>query len=249
MEISNVAGQYPESEFDNNTKSKRNGLIGALVYTILILVLTFIQIFKKMDPIPEPQGLMASFEEVEIMEEGGGSSSGEEVKADPQPSTQKSKSVETNDDMKSDVKSNNSKTKEDDSGLNFGQFKGSSNSSGGGDKKGGGDGGLGTVGTGGGKGNGDGDLEGNGGRKCRTNCTSCSVKSDWDEVGDAYVAISIDASGKVIDAKMADAKKYPKNANFFGKQVTIALECARQRNYESGSETNKQVVKISFRKG
>jgi hypothetical protein len=245
MEISNVAGQHPESEFDNNTKSKRNGLIGALVYTILILVLTFIQIFKKMDPIPEPQGLMASFEEVEIMEEGGGSSSGEEVKADPQPSTPKSKSVETNDDMKSDVKSNNSKTKEDDNGLNFGEFKGSNTTGGGGDKK------TGTLGpvSGPGKGEGDGDLEGNGGRKCRTNCTSCSVKSDWDEVGDAYVAISIDASGKVIDAKMADAKKYPKNANFFGKQVTIALECAKQRKYESGSETNKQVVKISFRKG
>ncbi len=244
---------------------KRKAMTGAIIFLILLLLIIFWRFFSKLDPLPEPGGLMASFGNVEI---AGGSTSeknSENTKSVPTPADTKMDKVATDDNIKSsalkteptpktptNTKTSEPKTDEGPKGVNADDyFKGSGKGADKG-KQGTPDGkkdDLGNIGTKGeGDAKGDGIEEGSGGRKCVGNCSSCSVSGNWNEVGDAYVSITIDAKGKVIEAILADSKKYPTNAQFYGAQKRDAAECARQRRYEPSFSTSKQVVRISFRK-
>ena len=53
-------------------EDRRIAAIGALSFLILLLIVVFWRFFSKLDPAPEPGGLMASFGNVEFA--GGGAS-------------------------------------------------------------------------------------------------------------------------------------------------------------------------------
>lgn len=264
MNSTTIAQKDPILDESTRPAIKRRATTGAIIFLVVLLLIIFWRFFSKLDPLPEPGGLMASFGNVEIAGGSDSETESENTKSEPTPTDTKIEKVETDDNIKStSVKTEttpktptNTKTSElknDDGpkGLNADDFfKGSGTGTGDG-KQGTPDGkkdDLGNIGGGGGNGKGDGVDEGSGGRKCRSNCTSCKVKGDWTEVGDAYVSISIDATGKVTSAQLADSKRYPTNAQFFGNQRKIAEECAKQRLYETASSTSKQVVRISFLK-
>ena len=51
---------------------RRKAAIGAALFTILLVLSVFLRFFSKQDPVPEPQGLITSFESIEIETGGGG---------------------------------------------------------------------------------------------------------------------------------------------------------------------------------
>ena len=259
---------YRSPSLDESTKPRDKNIarIGAVIITALVILIIFWRFFSRLDPKPEAGGVMASFGNVAIAGSGSAENDSDNPKTNPTPPVDpKVDKVETNDDIKSesvktektpktDTKTTetNTKSEEGPKGPNFGDFKGNGK-----------DKGNGQIGTndgknpfptyGSGKGTkGDGVDEGNSGRTCRENCTSCSVGGTWEEVGDAYIVVEVTPDGKVVSSRLADVKKYPQNAQFFGRQKIIAENCAMQRVYDTNSETSKNihmVVKIGFRKG
>ena len=237
-------------------EDRRIAAIGALSFLILLLIVVFWRFFSKLDPAPEPGGLMASFGNVEFAGGGASTASSESTNTTNKKDVESSE-MESSASVSNDVKPNsNNNTKVDNTpkGVSsddlFGGGTGPNSGKGTqGTPNGIKDdlGNLGGGGTGGGKGKGDGVDEGKeGSRKCTSNCKSCSVKDSWDEKGVASVSIVIDATGKVISAKMADPKKYPKNAGILPNQANIAKKCAFQRVYQSGNGSTTQVVTITF---
>jgi len=247
----------------SNPKNKRWGFLGAIIYTIAIIILIFMQLLSKMDTEKEPGGVTASFGNVEIA--GGASSETEEEVSDPVTKETKTEEIETNDDIKSaavnvDPKPDKpSKESDGPKGLSADDyFKGTGTGSGDG-KEGNPDGkkdGLGTVGGGGdGKiGSGSGVEDGKGGRKCSSACTCEGVKGDWKEAGTAWVTIVISPEGKVTKAEMAkkgdtkDGKNYTALNSFaIGNQKKIAIDCVKNRVYEASSTATMQIVPIGFK--
>jgi hypothetical protein len=239
-------------------EDRRIAAIGALSFLILLLIVVFWRFFSKLDPAPEPGGLMASFGNVEFAGGGASTASSESTNTTNKKDVESSE-MESSASVSNDVKPNsNNNTKVDNTpkGVSsddlFGGGTGPNSGKGTqGTPNGIKDdlGNLGGGGTGGGKGKGDGPDEGKeGSRRCKSNCSSCNVKDSWDEDGEAFVSITIDSDGKVKNATMADPKKYPKNAGILPAQAKIAKKCAEQRQYQAGSGDVKQVVRITFRR-
>lgn len=87
------------------------------------------------------------------------------------------------------------------------------------------------------------------GRNCIQNCAACNIRGVWEEIGDAYIVIEVTPAGKVVSSRLADVKKYPSNAQFFGRQKVIAENCAMQRVYNASPQLKENiylVAKISF---
>lgn len=263
MNSTTISQQNSTLNEKSNPKNKRWGIFGAVIYTIIIVILIFMKLLSAMEPEKEPGGVMASFGNVEIA--GGASSETEEVVSDPVTKETKTEEVETNDDIKSTAVNADPKpdkpSKETDGpkGLSADDFfKGTGTGKGDG-KEGNENGkkdGLGTVGGGGdGKsGTGDGVEDGKGGRKCKTNCTCSGVNGDWKEAGTAWVTIIIAPDGKVTKAEMAkkgdtkDEKNYTALNSFaIGNQKKIAIECVKNRVYEASGSTTMQIVPIVFK--
>ncbi len=239
-------------------EDRKKAAAGALLFLALLLLVVFWRFFSKLDPAPEPGGLMASFGNVEFAGGGASAASSESSNSSNKKDVESSE-MESSASVSNDVKPNsNNNTSVDNTpkGVSsddlFGGGTGPNSGKGTqGTPNGIKDdlGNLGGGGSGGGKGKGNGVDEGKeGSRRCKTNCSSCNVKDSWDEDGEAFVSITIDASGNVISSIMADPKKYPKNAGILPAQAKIAKKCAQQRQYQSGTGEVKQVVRITFRR-
>jgi hypothetical protein len=230
---------------------KRKAAAGAAIFTLLLVLCVFLRFFSKLDPIPEPKGLVAAFDNIEIEETGGGggggSQSSEEQRTQNQSSSSKSKEIETNDDIKSDVNISRGNSKDadvkPDPGQDFNDFKkeNQNNTSNNTNNNN-----LGPVGpvSGNGKGYGNGSEEGNGTSLCVNNCLCDNSKWDIDilEVT-AWITIEINENGSVNSARFAETgdvkngKNYTAiNSNIRSQKSNtqkVVLDCFRKRTYKS----------------
>jgi hypothetical protein len=241
---------------------RRKAAIGAALFTILLVLSVFLRFFSKQDPVPEPQGLITSFESIEIEPGGGGGSPSNSEEPEPknETSSSKAKEVETNDDIKSSTsvkttKNNDSNAKVD-GGLDFGNFKGdnktnSSSSNTNVNNK------LGeTIGRG--EGFGEGNDVGDGIGYCLKNCNCNDNKWEIDIIGvPAYVAVEINEDGSVARAYLAskgdvkNGKNYTVlNANIDALNSTkkILINCFKKKIYKSTGKKYKIVQSYTFRK-
>jgi hypothetical protein len=244
---------------------RRKAAIGAALFTILLVLSVFLRFFSKQDPVPEPQGLITSFESIEIEPGGGGGSPSNSEEPEPknETSSSKAKEVETNDDIKSSTsvkttKNNDSNAKVD-AGLDFGNFKGdnktnssSSNTNGSNN--------LGqTNGRGDGNGYGDGNEDGPGSGLCIRNCTCNNNKWEIDIVEvTAYITVDINENGNVDNAYFAKkgdvkgGKDYTSmNTNINAQKSStkkIVLDCFRGRTYKSTGKKYRVTQKMVLKK-
>lgn len=247
---------------------RKKAALGAAIFTLLLFLSVFLRFFSKLDPIPEPKGVVASFENIEIEESGGGgggggSESNEKQSLQNQSSSSKSKEIETNDDIKSDVNisKGNSKDAEvkTDPGLDFNVFRGEDRKSSddGKDKNGP----LGPVGPGKGegKGYGEGNEEGNGTSLCVKNCDCKNNRWDIDVVEViAWITVEINEDGSVNSARFAqtgdvkNGRDYTSiNANIKSQKNStqkIVLDCFRSRVYKSKGSKYRITQKIVLKK-
>jgi hypothetical protein len=221
---------YDIDDFTNpadRTKSR----IGAAVFFILVVVCLVLPWYDTVYPLPEAEGLMASFGNVEIA--GGDAQPTENV----EPVEEKVEEVETIDDKESpvieDVKENkdpkptpvteptNNNTVNPNSLFN-GTGTGNGNGQQG-DPNGSGD--LGGTGNGD-KGTGDGKL---GSRKNIRKCEDYKkADASWQESGKAVVDICVNANGEVVSAKINRRKSTITSQSL----IDLVVGCANYYKYE-----------------
>ena len=231
---------YDIEDFEKK-EDKNKGMVGTTIFHGLLLFLLIFPWFTTVYPIPEAEGLMASFGDVEIA--GGGSENPNEEIVEPveEPVTEPVEDVndtETIDDKESPVvvedkpKDNptpvNDKPKVDDNSM----FKGTKN---GGKGTGQGDGtqgkpdGKGDLGgTGKGtKGDGDGAI---GSRRNIEKCDDFKKSNavSWREKGKAVIRICVNAQGKVVSAEFIRKKSTITSQ----KLIEMVVECAKNYRYD-----------------
>ena len=265
MSYAAIPQKDPLLDESSRPADRKKAATGAAIFTLLLILSVFMRFFSKIDPIPEPQGVIASFESIEIEETGGGGGGGgEETKeqSSNQQSSSQSKEIETNDDVKSDlsVSKGNSKDAEvkTDPGLDFTNFQGEERTS---SNTNNGPGKLGTTGPGkgNGKGFGEGNEEGSGTSLCVSNCNCSNTK--WD-IGilvsvDAWITVEIKENGSVNSARFAEKGDVKNNKDYTSMNTNatalnkntqkIVLDCFRGRTYKSTGNkyriTQKMVLK------
>jgi len=262
MSYAAIPQKDPILDESSRPVDKRKAATGAAVFTLLLVLCVFLRFFSKMDPIPEPKGVIAAFDNIEIETGGGGGGGSESNEQQSARNQSSSKDVEMNDDLKSDVNVNKGNNKDadvkQDPGLDYNNFKGNNQNS---SNNVGGNNNLGTVGPGNGNGNGygDGSEEGNGTSLCVSNC-KCD-KSKWEidvlEVI-AWITVEINENGSVNSAKFAqngDVKggnQYTAmNSNvksLKGDTQKIVLDCFKERTYKSTGKKYKITQKMVLKK-
>lgn len=257
--------QQKDPLLDESTRpaDKRKAAIGAALFTILLVLSVFLRFFSKQDPVPEPQGLITSFESIEIEPGGGGGSPSNSEEPEPknETSSSKAKEVETNDDIKSStsvkITKNNDSNAKVDAGVKFEDVMGVDKTNSSSNSKATGT--LSTTrGNKGGEGYGEGTDVGDGKEYCLKNC-NCDNKSwEIDIIGvPAYVAVEINEDGSVARAYLAskgdvkNGKPYTvMNANIDALNSTkrILINCFKKKIYKSTGKKYKIVQSYTFRK-
>jgi hypothetical protein len=186
MSYATIPQNDPILDEASRPADKRKAAAGAAIFTLLLVLCVFLRFFSTLDPIPEPKGLVAAFDNIEIEETGGGggggSQSSEKQSTQNQSSSSKSKEIETNDDIKSDVniRKGNSKDADvkPDPGQDFNAFKKENQNNTSNNTNNTNNNNLGPAGPGkgNGKGFGEGNEEGNGIGLCVSNCNCANSK-------------------------------------------------------------------------
>ena len=255
--------QQKDPLLDESTRpaDKRKAAIGAALFTILLVLSVFLRFFSKQDPVPEPQGLITSFESIEIEPGGGGGSpsNNEEPETKNETSSSKAKEVETNDDIKSSssVKTtkNNDPNAKVDAGVKFDDVMGVDKTNSSSNTKGTSN--LSTTkGTSAGSGYGDGTEVGDGRGLCVKNCNCNDDSWNNDIIGvPAYVTVEINKDGTVNKAYLAsngdvkNGKLYTAmNANIDALNSTkrILFNCFKNKIYKSTGKNYKIVQTYIF---
>lgn len=244
---------------------RKKAATGAAIFTLLLILCVFLRFFSKLDPIPEPKGLVAAFDNIEIEEAGGGGGGGSESneqQSSQNQSSSRSKEIETNDDIKSDVNINKGNSKDaevkTDPGFDFTNFSGEDKSK---SEEGGGGLGPGPAGPGkgSGKGFGEGSEEGNGSGLCIRNCDCANSRWDIDVVEViAWITVEINENGTVSAARFAqtgdvkNGKEYTSiNANIKSQKSStqkVVLECFTKRVYKAKANKYRITQKIVLKK-
>lgn len=237
---------YDIESFDK-PEDKRRGMIGTATFHAILLFLIIFPWFSTVYPIPEAEGLMASFGDVDIA--GGAESEQEQPAEEPveeEPveeveEVEEIEEVETVEDTEAPVvnetKPKETKPKADpkpkvNNNALFGG--GSGNSKGSGKGTGSGTGVQGKPdgkGDLGGTGNG---AQGNGSGKIgsRRNISKCedykSGSASWKERGKAVINICVNAKGKVISAEFVRRKSTITSQSL----IDLVVGCAEQYKYE-----------------
>ena len=115
MSYAVIPQKNPILDEASSPSDRKKAATGAAIFTLLLILCIFLRFFSKLDPIPEPKGLVAAFDNIEIEEAGGGGGGGaesNEKQSNQNNSSSKSKEIETNDDVKSEVSINKGNDKD-----------------------------------------------------------------------------------------------------------------------------------------
>jgi outer membrane biosynthesis protein TonB len=247
-----ISNNYSSLEDFEKPEDKQKGRIGAITFVILVLALLIIPWFTTTYPIPEAEGLMASFGDVEL---AGGSEDfvkpaeptppqPEPVKVDPVvEKVDEVETIENNEDPIVDKKPDPTPTpptptpeptptptppKPDPGSLFPGNGKTNGKGTGTGDGVQGTPDGKGDLG---GTGNGD-KGKGKGKIGSRRNVSKCedyqTGSTSWQEKGTAVVTICVDARGKVVNADFNRRKSTITSQSL----INLAVGCAQEYRYE-----------------
>jgi hypothetical protein len=265
MSYAVIPQKNPILDEASSPSDRKKAATGAAIFTLLLILCIFLRFFSKLDPIPEPKGLVAAFDNIEIEEAGGGGGGGaesNEKQSNQNNSSSKSKEIETNDDVKSEVSINKGNDKDaevkTDPGLDFTNFSAEDKTKTEGNKE---NGPLGPVGPGkgDGKGFGEGSEEGNGSGLCIRNCECYNSKWDIDVVEvTAWITVDINEDGTVSAARFAqtgdvnNGKNYTViNTNIKSQKNStqkIVLDCYSNRVYKSKGKKYRITQKLVLKK-
>lgn len=245
-----ISNNYSSLEDFEKPEDKQKGRIGAISFVVIILIVLIFPWFTTTYPIPEAEGLMASFGDVEL---AGGSEDfvkpAEPTPPQPEPVVEPVvdkvddiETVENDEDPIVDETPEPTPTPPTPDptptptppkpSVNDNALFGSSNTNGKGTSKG--DGIQGTPdgkGDLGGTGNGD-KGKGKGKIGSRRNLSKCedykASSASWQESGTAVVTICVDARGKVVDAKFNRRKSTITSQAV----IDLVVGCAKEYRYQ-----------------
>lgn len=259
-------------EGSERPEDKNKGRIGAGIAGVLIIIFFVFPFFSTIYPIPEAEGLMASFGNVEYA--GGNDSDNPNPPTEDEPQPQETptepvveevEDVETVEDDNSEpvktttepvktttepVKTTNTNTNTNSEPKKTVNTNAMFGGGGKGDDKGAGDQGnpLGKKEIGGGTGTGDqGNGDGRvGNRKIQQ---KCDALKNWEgEQGVVWVFITVSKSGSVTEAEAKLKTKNGITSISNRNQWKIAEDCAKEYQYESAAYTASGSIPIFFKK-
>lgn len=253
-------------------EDKNKGRIGAGIFGVLVLVFFVFPFFSTIYPVPEAEGLMASFGNVEYAGGNDSDNPNPPTEEEPQPEETKTEpiveeveDVETVEDDNSDpiktttepvktktepVKNNNDNTNTNSEPKKTVNTNAVFGGGGDGDNTGPGDQGdpKGKKDIGGGNGTGDqGDGTGKiGNRKIKN---KCDALKNWDgEQGVVWVYITVNKSGTVTEAEAKLKTKNGISTITNRNQWKIAETCAKEYQYDPAEHVASGSIPISFKK-
>jgi len=243
-----ITNNYSIEDFEK-PEDKQKGRIGAGVFLLIVLIILFFPWFETIYPVPEAEGLMASFGNVEVAGGGSENPTDEVQEEETTPNTEETETTEevVEDDVEtveddnspsvseetpSDNPTTNNNTDDGPKVNNNALFPGDNN---GGTGTGEGPGKQGTPdgkGDLGGTGRGD-EGDGDGALGARRNLTKCNDykdanKATWNEEGVAVVTICVNHRGKVISAKINRRKSTITSSRL----IDLAVGCAKEYTYQ-----------------